>query len=213
MSGSGGRPRDTSPSGSEWITVREAADLLQRTQQAIRNRIQQGSITYDVQLEEGKQPAYRVLRSEVEEEAARRTEPATVEVANERTRDIVEAFQAGIERLEASDERTRAEVETQHTQLVPLAEQMRANQARMLGGIEEIKNQQAELYKLIREAMARAEEEDRREREYQQKNLELQRELRDLVKEARQENTRARQQREAEGLPERRSWLRRLFGS
>jgi hypothetical protein len=211
MSGSGGRPRDTGT--SEWMTVREAAEALGRTTQAIRNRIQQGSITYDVQLEEGKQPAYRVLRHEVEEEAARRTEVATVEVANERTRDIVQAFQAGIERLEASDERTRAEVETQHTQLVPLAEQMRSNQARMLGGIEEIKNQQAELYKLIREAMARAEEEDRREREYQQKNLELQRELRDLVKEARQENTKARQQREAQGLPERRSWLRRLLGS
>ena len=197
-----GRPRDV---GSEkWATVSECAEALGVTYQAIRNRMNAGTIPFEQHIE-GERPSYRIHREWLNAELARKGTPATFQDAHERTLDILTAFHTGVEVI-------RHEVEVQHTQLVPLLEKALENQARMLGDLEAMRIAQDEMFKLIRSANARLEEADRKEREYQQENLALQRELRDLVKEAREENTAARRERQNRGLPERRSWLRRFLG-
>ena len=213
----GGRPRDV---GDErFATVTEVAEALGVTYQAIRNRMKAGTTPYEEHIEGGR-PSYRIPRSWLDAELKKKGTAVTVEEAHERTLDILTAFQAGVEVI-------RNEVEVQHTQLVPLLEKTLENQARMLGNLQEMKTNQGELYKQIRETTARAAEAnrraaeaDQREREFQEDNLklarenrDLQRELRDLVKEAREENAIARKEREVAGEPERRSWLRRMFGS
>ena len=224
-----GRPRDE---GTErWATVTEAAEALGITQQAIYNRIKAETIPYEHHIEEGK-PSYRIDRAWVRAEAARKRKglPATVNDAQERTLDILTAVEGLGERfikeLKSGDAEITGAIQEQVRQVVPrldalagLLEKALENQSRVMGNIEEMRNNQSEQYKQIREATARSEEAERRaqeadqrEREYQQENLELNRELRDLVKDAREAAEAARRDREEASQPERRSWLRRMFG-
>ena len=166
----GGRPRDKGT--EQWATVTEVAEALGVTYQAIRNRMKAGTCPYEEHIESGR-PSYRIPRSWLDAELKKKGTAVTVEEAHERTLDILTAFHAGVETR-------RHEVEVQHTQLVPLLQKALENQARQLGDIAELKNNQAELYKQTREANAnaaeanrRAAEADEREREFQESNLEL----------------------------------------
>jgi excisionase family DNA binding protein len=207
-----GRPREVG--NEQWATVTEVAETLNVSYQAIRHRMERGTIPYEQHIDsETGRPHYRIPRSWLEEHLRKHDTPATRGDAEERTAELMAAFAEGVETI-------RGEVERQHTQLVPLSEQavetqgqMLENQQRVLNSLEAMQNAQNEMFRQVREATARLEEADRREREYQMENLQLQRELRDLVKEARAESNRARAEREAAGERERRSWWRRLFGS
>ena len=112
-----------------------------------------GTVPYEEHVIDGR-ATYRIPRVWLEEELKKRGEIVTVEEAHERTLDLLTAFESGVERLEASDERTRAEVETQHTQLVPLSEKALENQRRVLGNLGD-NYDQSEFYKQIREVTAR----------------------------------------------------------
>lgn len=57
---------------------------------------------------------------------------------------------------------------------------------------ETIENNQTQIYKQVREFVARAEEENRRESEYQERNLQLQEENLKLLRETKDENDKAR---------------------
>ena len=210
---SGGRPKEV---GDErYATLSEAADALGVSYNAIYRRVtDSGTIPSEQHIDESGKTVRLIPREWLDAEVARKATPATVDDANERTMDLLQAFEQGVEIV-------RNEVETQHTQLVPLTEQalenqseMRENQMRVLGALEEMKTAQGEMYKVVRRSVGRLEEADRREREYQEENLQLQRELRDtqqeltaIFREMKAETEKQRQERERE----RRSWWRRLF--
>ena len=234
-----GRPREV---GSEkWATVSEAAEALGVTYQAIRNRMNAGTIPYEQHVE-GSRPHYRIRRDWLDREVKRKKDgtPATVEDAHDRTQDLLTAYEAGIAviagELRDAKDAIRREIEIQHTQVVPLletliglAEVMREAQAKQGGENQQIISNQQEFFKLLRRVIARAEEEDRREAEYQSRNLAIQEENQRLqrevlevhqrlaeqlgrVEEAERERAeRGRQERAEQEQPERRSFWRRFF--
>lgn len=196
------------------MTIREAAEALGVTQQAIRSRITNGTMEQFVDPESG---GVRVRREVIEQEAAGKHGPATRAdtgeidlLMQERTEFLVERLtDMGGQMLGAlsdGDDKITGAIESQISQVVPLLEALLAalaenaeRQRRMLGRIEELKNAENEEHRLLRQVVARADEEDKREREYQRRNLEIQEENLGLLKETREENARAR-----EGGPERR---------
>ena len=234
-----GRPRDVG--GPGFVTITEAAEALGVTYQAIRNRMTAGTIPYEQHVEGGR-PSYRIPREWLEREVGRKKDgaPATVEDAQNRTQDLLTAYEGGIERLvsginEARDV-IRQEVEIQHTRVVPLletfvelAEAIRETQAKQGGENQQIIANQQEHFKLLREVVARAEEEDRREAEYQDRNIKIQEENQRLQREVlevhqrladqlgrveeaeRQRAERGQQERAEQEQPERRSFWRRFF--
>jgi len=199
-----GRSRDVGEPG--FATVTEASEALGVTGQAIYNRIKADTIPYEQHIDEATgRPSYRIPRDWLEREVERRKAmpEASRELdkqMNHRTEEVLLAFAEGVETI-------RAEVEIQHTKLEPLL-------VRVAGQLEAIKAAQAVMYKQSREALGRAEEEGRREREYQQHNLELAKENRDLQRQTLELLSRVEQaerERAKQGKAERRSFWRRLF--
>lgn len=209
---SAGRPRDHGT--DEWMTVREAADALRVTQQAIRNRIKAGTLDYDLQVEEGAtKPSYRIRRAPIEAEAERKKDHTTQgdllrmeDHSEARTESVLEAFDAGIERIAKA-------IENQEGELTELAEALREELVRLSGQLEAIQHNQREVFEEARKSEARVQEAVRVEKEYQQQSLHNQRESLRLFQSLKDEADRMRAEREAIQTPERRSIWRRIFGS
>lgn len=196
-----GRSRDVGEHG--FATVAEAAETLAAvtpgglSTQAIYNRINRGTIPYEQHLDQATgRASYRIPRDWLKAEVARRTSSGaatTAELAREGEARATEIIAALVEHAGA----IRGELETQHTKLEHL-----------LGIIIE---RQQEMYEEMRRVLARAEEEDRREREYQERNIQLQERNLELFEEMKADADAVKAQREKRGKTERRSFWRRLL--
>jgi len=200
-----GRSRDVGD--VRFATVAEAAEALGVTAQAIYNRIKHRTIPYEQHIDEATaRPSYRIPRDWLEREVARKVSSApasSAELAHEGEMRAAEIIATFVEHAEA----IRNEIEIQHTKLEPLL-------VKLGGQLEAIRANQGEMYKQIRTAVARAEEANRREREFQTSNLELAKENRDLQRQTLELLGRVEQaerERAEQGRAERRSFWRRLF--
>lgn len=178
-----GRSRDVGD--PSFATVTETAEALGVTGQAIYNRIKANTIPYEQHVDEATgRPSYRIPREWLDREVQRRASSApasSAELAHEgevRAAEIIATF---IQYAEA----IRNEVEVQHTKIEPVLIELK-------GQLETIENNQTQIYKQVREFVARAEEENRRESEYQERNLQLQEENLKLLRETKDENDKAR---------------------
>ena len=70
MSGTGGRPREKAPAG--YFTIREVADLLGVRHQAIRNRMETGTVPFEKSLKPNGRPSYYIKKEVIEQEMKKR---------------------------------------------------------------------------------------------------------------------------------------------
>jgi DNA-binding transcriptional MerR regulator len=209
-----GRPKESAPEG--YVTIPEAAEKLGITTSAVRGRIERGTLKAEEPIVEGHGVRQYIPERELEKALRlkkQRDDGVTQEdlVELDRTqaihvRDVLDALGGWAETI-------RAEVERQHTQLVPLSEEGLENQRRLLGQIEAVLNNQEEIFRFVREATAKMQEAARREEEFQRQNIELNERIAATFERMAAEADKMREEREAMGEREQRSIWRRLFGN
>lgn len=225
-----GRRRDRG--SDKWATVTEAAEALGVTGQAIYNRIKASTIPYEQEIDEGTgRPSYRIDREWLEREVERKRGQGEVErvVEPHVDRGVAEVIATLGEMLETVAQESDARLIDAQNELVrtlarEVLEAVSRNREQVSEAVEHQERNVVEALNQLRRDLARvierAEEEDRREREYQERNLELQRRNLEIqertlarFEEMRAEAEAMRAERERAGETERRSWWRRMFGS
>ena len=180
-----GRPPDHAPEG--FYTVTEASKLLGITPAAVRGRIERGTLPTkeDHHLTEGLETRHYIPKEPVDKEVAEKNLPANRAQVDERTSAVVDKLDTMTLAARAERAAILRAVENQDEHISGRLDNVLANQEGLRKGLEEA-------IRVMREAADR-------EKVYQDKVISM------IDREA-------ERQAEREGLPERRSIWRRLFG-